>query len=267
MFCGSLIRSGNNAKTVKGDGIFETAIMYLAPSDISGRNVCPMAKVAKCDVACLYSAGRGAFNSVQAARIAKAQRYHANRELFLAQLVDDLSGFVAYCRRKGVKPAVRLNGTSDIQWEIGHPVKRMHYRANGVEAPHMVEYASIFDAFPEVQFYDYTKLVKRVYRKLPANYSLVLSYSEASTEYANSVWEAHIDTGCNVAVVFRDKQTRAGYIAHGFGGIRSQVVLRKNAAVIDGDRDDLRFNDPRGVIVGLYAKGKAKSDMSGFVID
>lgn len=246
MFCGSLIRSGNNAKTVKGDGIYETAIMYLAPSDISGRNVCPMAKVAKCDVACLYSAGRGAFNSVQAARIAKAKRYHANRELFLAQLVEDLAGFVAYCRRKGVKPAVRLNGTSDIQWEIGHSVTR-----DGTE------YASIFDAFPETTYYDYTKLVKRVYRKLPANYSLVLSYSNANPEYARSVVAAHNDTGCNVAVVFRDKETRARYMETGFDG----------ATVIDGDRDDLRFNDPRGVVVGLYAKGKAKADQSGFVID
>ena len=246
MFCGSLIRSGNNAKTVKGDGIFETAIMYLAPSDISGRNVCPMAKTAMCEQACLYSAGRGAFNYVQAARIAKAKRYHANRALFMAQLAEDCAGFVAYCKRKGVKPAIRLNGTSDIQWEVSHPVTR-----DGTE------YASIFDAFPEITYYDYTKLVKRVYRKLPVNYSLVLSYSNANPDYARSVVAAHNDTGCNVAVVFRDKATRSRYMETGFDG----------ATVIDGDRDDLRFNDPRGVVVGLYAKGKAKADQSGFVID
>ena len=257
MYRGTLIRSGNNAKTVKGDGIYETAIMYLAPYTISGKNVCPMAETAKCHAACLYSAGRGAFNSVQAARIAKAQRYHANRELFLAQLVDDLSGFVAYCRRRGVKPAVRLNGTSDIQWEIGHPVKRVHYRANGIEGAHLVDYASIFDAFPEVQFYDYTKLAKRAFRALPVNYSLVLSYSEANPDYATSIMQAHGSTRANVAVVFRDKETRARYMATGFRGV----------PVIDGDRDDLRFNDPRGFVVGLYAKGAAKSDKSGFVID
>lgn len=267
MFSGSLIRSGNNAKTVKGDGVYETAIMYLAPSDISGQNVCPMAKVARCEAACLYTAGRGAINSVQQARIAKARRYHSNREQFLAELVADCAAFVAYCRRKGVKPAIRLNGTSDIQYEIGHPVKRKHYRTGNVETPHMVEFASIFDAFPEIKFYDYTKLTKRVYRKLPDNYSLVLSYSEANLEYARSVWEAAMDTGCNIAVVFRDKETREIYMGNGFSGIRAQVRLSKNVQVIDGDRDDLRFNDPRGVIVGLYAKGAAKADKSGFVID
>lgn len=246
MFCGSLIRSGNNAKTVKGDGVFETAIMYLAPYTISGKNVCPMAETAKCHAACLYSAGRGAFNSVQAARIAKAKRYHENRAFFMADLVRDCEGFVAYCRRKGVRPAIRLNGTSDIQWEVAHPVTR-----DGIE------YASIFDAFPEITYYEYTKLVKRVYRKLPANYTLVLSYSEANEEYAREVLEAYMDTRCNIAVVFRDKETRARYMETGFRGV----------PVIDGDRDDLRFNDPRGVIVGLYAKGKAKADQSGFVID
>ena len=41
----------------------------------------------------------------------------------------------------------------------------------------------------------------------------------------------------------------------------------KGLPVIDGDKDDLRFLDPQGVIVGLIAKGKAKQDKSGFVID
>ena len=243
MFCGSLIRSGNNAKTVKGDGIYETAILYLAPSTISGAgNVCPMAKTAQCEQGCLYSAGRGAFNSVQLARINKTRRYFASRKLFMLELALDLSRFSAYCLNKGVKPAVRLNGTSDIQYEIGHEIEG---------------FASIFEMFPHVQFYDYTKLAKRTRRALPANYSLVLSYSNANPAYAADILAAHAETGANIAVVFRDKDTRARYMATGFNGI----------AVIDGDRDDLRFNDPRGVVVGLYAKGKAKADQSGFVID
>ena len=36
--------------------------------------------------------------------------------------------------------------------------------------------------------------------------------------------------------------------------------------VIDGDITDVRFNDPDGVIVWLSAKGKAKKDKSGFVV-
>lgn len=247
MFSGSLIRSGNNAKTVKGDGLFETAIMYLAPADsVPGVNLCPMAELAGCKAGCLNTAGRGAFSNVQAARVAKTVRYRDNREAFMADLVADLEGFVRYCARKGVSPAVRLNGTSDIQWEIGHHVRRGER-----------DYASVFEAFPEVQFYDYTKLPKRAYRALPANYALTLSYSEASPRYADLVAEAAADTGANVAVVFRDKETRARHMATGFAW----------REVIDGDRDDLRFKDPRGVVVGLYAKGGAKADTTGFVVD
>jgi hypothetical protein len=246
MFSGTLIRSGNNAKTVKGDGVYETAIMYLAPANVSGAgNVCPMALTAHCREACLYSAGRGAFNSVQSARIAKTQRFFADREAFMHDLSTDLSGFVAYCQRKGISPAVRLNGTSDIQFEL-IPAKRAGF-----------QFPNVFEAFPEIQFYDYSKVYKRAYRQLPRNYSLVLSYSEANPDYASEIMQAHDTTGCNIAVVFRDKETRARYMETGFRGV----------PVIDGDRDDLRFMDPRGVVVGLYAKGKAKADQSGFVID
>lgn len=257
MFKGRLIRSENNAKTVKGDGEYITAIMYLAPYRLSGFNVCAMAETAKCHEGCLFRAGRGRMSNVEKARLAKTQWYVRDRADFMAALVEDVAAFQRYCARKGVKPAIRLNGTSDIQWEVGHPVTVTHYRTGNTEGAHPVEYASIFEAFPDCRFYDYSKLVKRVYRTLPANYSLVLSYSEAAPEFASAVLQAHRDTGVNVAVVYRDKAARAAYMATGF----------KNIPVIDGDRDDLRFLDPQKVIVGLYAKGPAKADTSGFVIN
>jgi hypothetical protein len=244
---GTLIISGMNAKTTKGDklGSFETAIMYLAPFKSVYGNVCPMAETAACFAGCLNTAGRGALNSVQKARLNKTRRYFADRAQFMADLVDDLERFSRYCARKGVNPAVRLNGTSDIQFEIAHPVYR-----DGVR------FASIFEAFPNVRFYDYTKIAKRMYRQLPANYALTLSFSEANRQYADMVRMTAAETGCNVAVVFRDKAVRAAYMASSFEGVE----------VIDGDETDLRFTDPTGVVVGLYAKGKAKQDQSGFVI-
>lgn len=156
-YSGTLIRSGNNAKTIKGDGDeYETAIMYLAPHKMAlGANVCPMAEQAGCIAGCLNTAGRGAYNNVQLARIKKTTRYHTDRAAFMRDLVTDLEKFVRYCEKKGVKPAVRLNGTSDIQWEVAHPAQR---HVNGQF------FASIFDAFPEVEFYDYTKVYKRAYR-------------------------------------------------------------------------------------------------------
>ena len=115
----------------------------------------------------------------------------------------------------------------------------------------MYEKSGIMDYFFDVQFYDYTKIVKRAYADLPPNYHLTLSYSEADEEYAEEVLMAVADTGVNAAVVFRDR------LPDTFKGFR----------VIDGDKDDLRFLDPKGVVVGLKAKGKAKQDKSGFVID
>jgi hypothetical protein len=250
MFRGTLIRSGDNAKTVKGDklGGYETAIMYLAPYNLAGSNVCPMAEQAGCIAGCLNTAGRGRMSNVQIARIKKTKRYLANRGAFMDELHADLLRFLNYCRKKGVRPAVRLNGTSDIQWEVAHPV-------TNPDSGHT--FANIFRAFPEIQFYDYTKVYKRVYRKLPANYRLVLSYSAANWTYASHINEAFETTGCNMAVVYRTKEHRDAEIAR---------TAYSRVRVIDGDSDDMRFLDPTGVIVGLYAKGAAKRDTSGFVV-
>lgn len=265
MFRGSLIRSGDNAKTVKGDDVYETAIMYLAPFNMAGGNVCPMAEQAGCVAGCLNTAGRGRFNSVQLARINKTKRYLESRTAFMAELVKDLEAFVRYCRRKGVKPAVRLNGTSDIQWEVAHFATRkveMHrFDEHGKAWVELVDKrGNVFELFPEIQFYDYTKIYKRVYRELPANYALVLSYSEANPAYALAVTKAAKETGTNLAVVYHSKALRDHFVG--------KLVQHGHTCrdVIDGDETDLRFLDPKGVIVGLYAKGPAKQDKSGFVV-
>ncbi|MER8582662.1 hypothetical protein NKG95_28830 [Mesorhizobium sp. M1423] len=269
MYRGTLIRSGGNAKTIKGDkaGEYETAIMYLAPAAQSGMgNVCPMAATAGCEMGCLSKAGRAAiFNSIVNARIAKTRRYFSNRAAFMAELVKDIEAFVRYCERKGVKPAVRLNGTSDIQWEVAHPCVR-YIKPKHPQQEREAHYASIFHAFPEVQFYDYTKVYKRAYRSLPANYSLTLSYSEANFAYRDAVVKTAVETGANIAVVYRNKATRNNVMPSGdaFGNIETGFRLYRE--VIDGDETDMRFSDPRGVIVGLYAKGPAKRDTSGFVV-
>ena len=265
MFKGKLMASGGNAKTVKGDKLlqYETAIMYLAPyTSAGGTNVCPMAETAKCIEGCLNTAGRASmFASIPAARIAKTRRYLTDRKQFLADLVADLERFVRYCERKGVKPAVRLNGTSDIQWERGHMVARCYAvpTADGTVKREQV-FPSIMAAFPDVQFYDYTKIPQRIVRgNLPANYALTLSYSGANANYAHQVLTVARAFGANTAVVFRNKAAVARVLER--GDWQGQPVL-------DGDETDMRFLDPQGgYVVALYAKGKAKQDCSGFVVD
>ena len=236
MWKGKLISCGNNAKTIKGDGSeYLTAIMYLAPWKIaSSFNVCANAEIAGCIDGCLFSAGRGQMQSVSSARIRKTLWYTNDRRKFMLQLVLDVTSFVAYCEKRGIKPCVRLNGTSDIRWET---IK-------------IGDYANIMEAFPQVQWYDYTKIANR--RNVPANYHLTFSYSNANPVYAKMT-DTAIKNGMNVAVVFRTKQR----IPTEFLGLPT----------IDGDKDDLRFLDPKQSVVALYAKGKAKHDKTGFVQD
>ena len=249
-FAGSLIRSGNNAKTVKSDKAsgFVTAIMYLAPSTIAGgKTVCPFAKTAQCEAACLYTAGQGVYSNVQQARINKTRRFLNDRETFMRDLVADISKFSAACERANRKPAVRLNGTSDIAFE--------RIPVDGC--------ANIFDRFPHVRFYDYTKVTARAFANLPSNYSLTLSFSGANLKYAHAVEHAAKETGINVAVVYRSHDT-VKMLAEITRRNRSNSLWERR--VIDGDETDLRFLDPQGVIVGLYAKGAAKKDTTGFVL-
>lgn len=235
MWKGNLLSAGSNAKTVKGDGSeYVTAIMYLTPWKSAGINVCPMAEEAKCIEGCLNSAGRGAFNSVQAGRARKTEWFATNRETFMQQLHKDIMSFSKFCAKLGVTPCVRLNGTSDIRWEL---IK-------------VAGFANIFEAFPDVIFYDYTKIANRKVKA--SNYHLTWSYSGASDTYVQGFTKA-LANGLNIAVVFRNKES----VPVQFNGVN----------VIDGDRDDLRFLDPKGVVVGLYAKGKARKDTSGFVVN
>lgn len=227
-----------NAKTVKGQEYgYMTGILYLAPADISGYNVCSMAEIAECKHACLYSAGRGAMSNVQRARLNKTMEYFNNREAFMALLVKDIAFLARKAKKAGMVPLVRLNGTSDIRWE-SVPVT-----VNGVGYPNLMA------VYPEIQFYDYTKIANR--RDIPANYDLTFSYSGV-LKYQKFVMQA-MDQGMRIAAVFR---TRASIPAK-FMGLQC----------IDGDNSDIRHVDPKGVIVALYAKGKAKKDTSGFVID
>jgi len=233
-----LLAIDTNAKTVKGQKYgYMTGILYMAPSTISGHNTCPMAKVAGCENACLYSAGRGAFNSVQQSRISKAQWFFSERDSFMAQLVKDISKLATKADNAGMVPLVRLNGTSDIRWE---------------SIPVTIEghtYPNVMAAFPGIQFYDYTKISNR--KGIPSNYDLTFSYS-GMPGYQKYVAQA-IAEGMRIAVVFRDRQ-----------GIPATFM---GLECVDGDDSDIRHIDPQGVVVALYAKGNAKTDLSGFVVD
>ena len=218
-----LTDGASNPKTAKSTDLgYLTGILHLAPHTQSGYQVCASATPG-CSDACLYFQGRGRMNTVQEARIRKTRMFFENRAEFMVDLAKDIASIVRRADKNNLKPCVRLNGTSDIRWER----------------------TGIMDMFPSVTFYDYTKHKNR--KRLPKNYSLTFSRSEATT---HGEWCKAIDDGMNVAVVFRDA------IPEGWLGV----------PVIDGTTHDLRFLDPKPCIVGLTAKGTAKKDTSGFVV-
>ena len=224
-----LLNIDNNAKTVKGQKKgYKTAILYLAPSTQSGFQVCPMASEG-CKKACLYTAGHGAFSNVQQGRINKTRWFMQDRQSFLTQLRKEISNHIKNCDKKGYIPCVRLNGTSDISWE--------NY--------------DIIQAFPNVQFYDYTKIYKRALKyvngQYPSNYHITYSLNEDNRAHAFEI----LKMGGNISAVFRKELPKK------YNGFK----------VIDADETDLRFTDPRNVICGLKAKGEARTDYSGFVLD
>jgi hypothetical protein len=233
----ALLSVSSDAKTVKGETLgFLTGILYLAPANTTKWNTCPMAKKAQCDVACLNTAGRGAFSSVQTARINKTEWFFTDRNDFMQQLVVDIAKLIQKAYKKGLKPLVRLNGTSDIRWET-----------IGFTDVSGIEYVNIFAAFPNTQFYDYTKRGNRT--ELPSNYDLTFSYS--GVEGFQPYVENALLNNMRMAVVFRKEKD----IPTTFMGI----------PVVSGDNSDVRHLDDK-VIVGLYAKGKAKLDTTGFVV-
>jgi hypothetical protein len=195
-----------------------------------------MASVAGCDIACLYSAGRGAYSSVQNARINKTNWFYQDRQSFINQLIKNIKTLINKANKQGLTPLIRLNGTSDIKWEnIDFDYQGVHYN-------------NIMELFSDIQFYDYTKIINR--DNLPANYDLTFSYS-GKPEFIKYVNQA-INKGMRIAVVFKDKNN----LPDEFMGL----------TVVNGDNSDIRHIDPQNAIVALYAKGKAKKDNSGFVV-
>ena len=204
-----------------------SCILHLHPTNT---RICPYQIKAGCKDACLNTAGlAGVFPKVQESRKRKTDLFLNNRAEFMSLLVLDIIKFIGACQRKGKKPAIRLNGTSDIPYE--------NIIVEGGQ--------NIFEMFPQVQFYDYTKIPTRKVKHI-INYHLTWSYSEADDKYA----QLFNKVKHNIAVVFHNKLPKT------FRGRR----------VIDGDTHDMRFKDPHNVVVGLLAKADAKKEDNGFVI-
>ena len=220
-YLGSVASSSKIAKGLKYNEM--TYILYLAPAEQSGYNVCP-GSTAECREACLTESGHNRIdvkkNAINKARIKKTKLFFEQREFFMGWLVTEINKARNDAFAKGYTFSVRLNGTSDIQ-------------------PEMFKYKGkvIFNVFNEVTFYDYTKVANRF--KLLNKYSNYdLTYSFSGYNMLQSLELLENNKG-RVAMVFEGKQLPKTFMGY---------------KVIDGDEYDMRHLDETGVIVGLKFK-------------
>jgi hypothetical protein len=231
-YLGGVATSTKIAKGLKYDEM--TYIVYLAPADLSGYEVCPM-RSPECTAACNHESGHNRIdihdNTINKARIAKTKLFFEQRNFFMQWLQDEIAAAKAKAEAAGMKFSVRLNGTSDLSPEQFH--------LNG---------KNILELFPDVQFYDYTKVPKRIQlTKKYSNYDITFSYSGTNAVQCLDALAQDV----RVAVVFEK-------LPEAFWGY----------PVIDGDAYDMRYLDDT-VIVGLkYKEVRTKLDKekSKFVI-
>lgn len=228
----------DNTKLAKGHASrYKTISLFLSPhkANSQGVNLCPFASPA-CVAACLNTAGlAGFFPHILQARRRKSDEFLADRAAFIERLKAEIETYQRRAKKHGKRLAVRLNGTSDIDWP-----------------------AHIFTDFPNVTYYDYTKSPYRMRKwlnhdgSLPPNYHLTFSYSGENEQSCLATLKA----GGNVAAVFSSSA-----FPKSWQGFRVKT----------GEENDLRFLDKgrngEGLVIGLKAKGKARKQVEGsFVI-
>lgn len=232
-YLGGIATSSKIKKGLKYDEM--TYILYLAPADRSGYEVCPM-RSKECTAACLNESGHNKIdihkNTINNARITKTKLFFEQRDFFMGWLRDEIAAAQAKAKAAGKRFSVRLNGTSDLSPEQFH-----------------MDGKNILQMFPEVQFYDYTKVPKRIQlTKKYSNYDLTFSYSGTNAVQCQDA----LLQKTRVAVVFEQ-------LPEEFWG----------RPVIDGDDYDMRYLDEPSVIVGLKYKkvrNKINYSTSTFVI-
>lgn len=200
-------------------------IMYLDPE--YNPKVCIGASEG-CRKSCLTNSGQMAMDNAINARYLRTQMYFDEPELFIMQLRGEIAKALIQARKKGKKLAVRLNGTSDMDWY------------------------DIYEAFPMVQFYEYTKRMDLIKKNshLP---NVDYTFSRHEKHSLRNI-EKVLSQGINVTVVY-DGEVPSEWEGH---------------IVIDGDKHDRRFEDEKGRIVGLKLKGrnhaKAWARKTGFAV-
>ena len=221
----------SSAKIIKNKKVSNnyTYIIYLAPANTSGYNVC-LHSCVDCRLGCLSTSGRVKVeihsnrSVIQNARIIKTKLLFEEQDFFMRWVIAEMEAKQKKAEKDGYAFSARLNGTSDINWEE-------------IE----IDGKNIFDHFPNTVFYDYTKNAGRILQEMPTNYHLTFSFNGKNEMISKKI----LSTGRNVAVIFNVKKGQ------------NLPATWNGYPVIDGDLTDYRPNDGNGVVVGLRWKNIA----------
>ena len=217
-----------NHKTVKGEAIgYLTAILYLMPhTSGGGKTLCPHSTPA-CREMCLAGAGLSGLPRQLAAKQRRTDLWLQAPSIFIRTLLEDFDRLKRIAAQEGLKPAVRLNGTSDIVWE------------------------RVLMLDPKIQFYDYTKIPLDSRSYAGGRYHLTYSVESAKTLL---VGVRYLREGHSIAVVVPET------VQHGLAGLEIDLG-GFSGSFVDGDEHDLRFLDGPGSIVLLKPKGRVRNDL------
>ena len=210
----------------------ETMGMYLGPSTEAGLGINTCSNSGDCKNMCLITTGQLVTGAAASSRIEKTRAFYAYPIQFLTQLLSEIADESGRAFRRGDQFQYRANGTSDIFWE------------RYIKMESFVASVAGFDGF-----YDYTKNGKRRLKNIPPSYHLTFSVDEKTNSFSNAI--AYLEAGYSVAVVLHESE--------------KQLALKLDGPIVDGDKSDHRPQDPKGSIVLLRSKGKARKSQSGFI--
>lgn len=162
--------------------------IYLASANLSGFNVCPNSEYCKDN--CLNGSGHNRLdrlskkNYIDRSRIIKTRLFFANREVFMRIMLHEIEKERKKAEKNGTFFSIRLNCTSDI-----NPIA------------FTLEGKNILEIFPDVQFYDYTKVHSRIaVAEKYSNYDI--TWSIDGSEKNREIGLEFLKNGGRVAVVY-----------------------------------------------------------------
>jgi hypothetical protein len=230
----------SSSKTLKSKKVSHqyTYMIYLAPASTSGYNVCSHS-TPECRLGCLATSGRSGLeltagiSKIKDCRITKTKLFYEQPEYFMDWLIAEIKMYHKKAIKDGYYFSVRLNGTSDIDWQNI-----------------LINNKTIFQLFPDVQFYDYTKNYNK-FKYIAPNYHLTYSYTGRNWQICKSL----LNKGINVAMVFNVKNAL------------ELPAMYNGYEVINGDLTDYRIADAKGIIIGLKFKNISNKQAENKVLN